>query len=200
MTKAIEWMMKDRRLRYAAAFLIPFLVLVSMTIIPVMTSILGTEIVIKTIPYDPRDIFRGDYVVLNYEINVIKNEFISEEIKELGDPEDEYSYYDELKTKDIYVILKEVDGVHVIESAVLKKPKKGIYLKGKYDYTVGSWDQKTSKRITEGIRVDYTLDKFFVSENTGKDLEELSRKGELYAKIKIYRGYSLLVDVFEKLE
>ena len=29
----------------------------------------GTEVVLATVPVDPRDIFRGDYVVLRYEIS-----------------------------------------------------------------------------------------------------------------------------------
>ena len=29
----------------------------------------GQKILLKTIPLDPRDLFRGDYVVLNYEIS-----------------------------------------------------------------------------------------------------------------------------------
>ncbi|MDI7863935.1 GDYXXLXY domain-containing protein [Rhizobiaceae bacterium n13] len=31
----------------------------------------GTEILLKTVPVDPRDLLRGDYVVLNYEISTI---------------------------------------------------------------------------------------------------------------------------------
>src|SRR5688500_4585292 len=30
---------------------------------------LGTEVILATVPVDPRDLFRGDYVVLNYEIS-----------------------------------------------------------------------------------------------------------------------------------
>jgi len=30
---------------------------------------LGTEVVLQTVPVDPRDLFRGDYVVLTYEIS-----------------------------------------------------------------------------------------------------------------------------------
>lgn len=31
----------------------------------------GTEIRLRTVPVDPRDLFRGDYVVFNYPINVV---------------------------------------------------------------------------------------------------------------------------------
>ena len=32
----------------------------------------GEEVILKVIPYDPRDFLRGDYVTLNYEINNIE--------------------------------------------------------------------------------------------------------------------------------
>ena len=31
----------------------------------------GDEILLKTLPVDPRDLFRGDYVILRYEIGTI---------------------------------------------------------------------------------------------------------------------------------
>ena len=31
----------------------------------------GTEVVLKTAPIDPRDLLRGDYVILNYEISSV---------------------------------------------------------------------------------------------------------------------------------
>lgn len=46
----------------------------------------GTEVILKTEPVDPRDLFRGDYVVLNYEISTLDLEEIPVE-----DPYFEYN-------------------------------------------------------------------------------------------------------------
>ncbi|WP_432403275.1 GDYXXLXY domain-containing protein [Wukongibacter sp. M2B1] len=43
--------------------------------------------------------------------------------------------------------------------------------------------------------MDYTLDKYFVPKNTGKELEEKVRAGEALAKIKVYKGYPLLEEI-----
>jgi uncharacterized membrane-anchored protein len=72
-------LIERRGFRYLASFFILFLILISMTVEPITTNILGEEIFIKTKPLDPRDIFRGDYVQLNYEINDINLEKLDEE-------------------------------------------------------------------------------------------------------------------------
>lgn len=49
------------------------LVLVLFALVEQRAQILrgGTEIRLKTVPIDPRDLFRGDYVVLNYPISTV---------------------------------------------------------------------------------------------------------------------------------
>jgi uncharacterized membrane-anchored protein len=42
------------------------------------------------------------------------------------------------------------------------------------------------------------LDKYFVPEGTGKSLEEFSHKGNLLAKIKVYKGYGQLIKIEAK--
>ena len=56
-------------------------------------------------------------------------------------------------------------------------------------------EEKYQRVETRGIKVGYTLDKYYVPENTGMALEEASRKGEMVAKVKVYNGYSLLKEV-----
>ena len=34
-----------------------------------LTIVTGTTVLLETVPVDPRDIFRGDYVTLNYAIS-----------------------------------------------------------------------------------------------------------------------------------
>jgi len=44
------------------------------------TLLTGKEVLLKTVPVDPRYFLRGDYVILNYEIAQISNENIREYI------------------------------------------------------------------------------------------------------------------------
>lgn len=183
---------KKKSFKYIVVFLVQFLILISMTIQPIMTSVLGTEILIKTQPFDPRDVFRGDYVQLSYEINDIPLDLLDEEILKLRKGKEEYSAFQDLVGKDLYIILKKEDKFYSVDKVTLEKPKEGVFLEGKYSYPI--WDETKQGNVT-GIRVEYTLDKYFVPENTGKDLEEAARKGEVVAKVKIYKGYSLLKEI-----
>jgi uncharacterized membrane-anchored protein len=177
--------------KYAVAILLPIIILMSMTVKPLITYYKGQEIIIETSPYDPRDIFRGDHVILNYKINEIDINKVPKEFKEENN-------YSELRGKRLYAVLKKVGNYYEVDYATFEKPKGKLYLNCRYNFTVWDDEVKSETKLPniKAISVSYNLDKFFVPENTGKDLEELSRKGSLTAKIKVWNGYSYLVDIF----
>lgn len=168
---------------------IPLLILVSMTVTPLLTLAYGQQIMIKTRPVDPRDVFRGDHVILSYDINEISIEKAPAVFKD----EDQWQ---KLYLKPLYVVLKKEGDYHVVESAVFEKPKDGIYLKAYFQSPV--WSQTAvyqgDQNIT-GIQVTYNLDQYFVPENTGTSLEVLSQRGQLNAWIKVWNGYATLVEI-----
>lgn len=45
------------------------------------------------------------------------------------------------------------------------------------------------------VDIDYNLDKFFVPENTGIELEEATRKGKAIATVKVRDGKAILTHV-----
>lgn len=182
-----------RSFKYFIAFLIPFLILIAMISRPLLTTYLGSELIIKTKPVDPRDLFRGDYVSLSYEINDIDFTLLDSNLQSRLDPND-YTSFDFLNQEKIYVILEAYENYYRVHSASIDKPNQKLYLIAKYQYPI--WGNETPSKYN-GISVRYNLDKYFVPENTGQSLEEKSREGALFAKIKIYKGYSLLVDIIE---
>ncbi|MCY6484137.1 GDYXXLXY domain-containing protein [Clostridium aestuarii] len=186
-------LIQRRGFKYLASFFILFFILTSMTVRPIMTNMLGEEILIKIKPLDPRDLFRGDYVQLNYEINDIDSEKLDKEILKLKG-ENEYYPFEALKENKLYVSLKKNVKSYEVDKVTLKKPKEGVFLKGKYEYSL--WHNNKKDKL-DGIRVKYTLDKYFVPENTGEELEEKARKGEVFAKIKVYKGYSYLKEIVD---
>lgn len=183
---------KSRKFRYLAAFIAMVVILLSMTIQPMLTKSMGKEIMIKTKPLDPTDVFRGDYVILNYEINEIPDEKLGEDILAYRSNKDEYNPYEDLRGKNIYVTLKKNGDYYEVDKATLYKPKEDIYLKAKYYHSL--FLQNMSNKAS-GIVVNYRLDNYYIPENTGKELEEKSSKGELLAKIKVYKGYGLLTEI-----
>ena len=97
----------------------------------------GQTIVLATTPVDPFDPFRGQYLVINYEISVIP--FITG--AESGD--------------DIFVILnKDETGVYRYNTTSLNKPQNGIFIKGTIKSIYGN-----------NINVKYGIEQYFFEKN-----------------------------------
>ncbi|AEG60381.1 GDYXXLXY domain-containing protein [Desulforamulus ruminis] len=168
----------DNKRKYFIASLIPILILLGLCIKPLATLWLGQEILLQTAPYDPRDLLRGDHVVLNYQISDIPVSRFPAEFQK-----------DSFQNKDLYVVLKKTGNHYDVDSIQIKEPETGYYLKGKIQYITKNQEGQ------DVAHVDYSLDKFFVPENTGTELEEKSRQGELTARVKVFKGYAYLIQV-----
>ena len=160
---------------------VPVLILLGMCFNPLYTLINGEEITLQTKPVDPSDLFRGDYVTLRYEAEEVPKQLVDEKVLA------------QLKegrgNLDVYVLLKEKKGIHSPVKVTLDKPNMGVFLKGKLEYI----DKNTDG--TEVARIQYSLDKYFVEDNTGTDWEKASTKGEILAKVKVHNGYAVLKDI-----
>lgn len=169
-----------KRNTFVLAVTIPLLILLAMTVKPLATVLYGKEILLQTRAVDPNDLFRGDYVSLAYQISDVPKEMLPESVKNYTEKP--------AKNFNLYVSLKQEGQFYVIDSISEKKPNDGVYLKGRlryYDYY----------NIPDTVYVDYTLDKYFVKQGSGQELEEKSRKGELTGKAKVLNGYAILTGV-----
>lgn len=98
----------------------------------------GRSVLLKTVPVDPRDIFRGDYLALTYDISSIK----------------ETGHHD--LNQEIFVILKKGDPYWSVSYVSDKMPKvsgEQVALKGKIDCL-----------LQDQIHVHYGLEQYFVAE------------------------------------
>ncbi|MFH1259608.1 MAG: GDYXXLXY domain-containing protein [Elusimicrobiota bacterium] len=127
----------------------------------------GKQVLLKTVPVDPRDLFRGDYVVLRYEISSLDLNKISA---------DNSSFQNGDK---IYLALKEENGYGVPLKIYKNIRDDGkLYLKG----TV-----KNVYHVYHGYQnliVDYGIENYFVPEGKGKEIERYRGK-RLEVKIAI---------------
>ena len=116
----------------------------------------GKIIHLRTAPIDPRDMFRGDYVRLNYEISRIPvNKII-----------DTNSTNELKKGAKIYVILKEgPNGLYEMVNASVKKPDEGFYLRGRIPYEY--------KHLRPGnpLWINYGIEAYFVQQGKGRKIE-----------------------------
>jgi uncharacterized membrane-anchored protein len=176
--------MSNRAKQLLLACVVPVVLLLGMTVTPLYTLLIGDEILLQTVPVDPSNLFRGDYVALQYEAEEIPRDLVDKDVVS----KIEAGEYD-LK---VYVHLKKKDGIHSPIKVSLNKPVKGIYLKGKLEYLGSNDEQKSVAYLT------YSLDKYFLEDNTGLEWEEASSKGEILAKVKVKNGYAYLVDIQKK--
>ncbi len=121
----------------------------------------GDEILLKTQPVDPRDLFRGDYVILRYDISTISTDTLT------------YQGSDFKEDDKIYVLLNVNDQkIGTLNNIDKNKPSGGIFIEG----TVKSaYDNR--------LNVEYGIESYFVPEGKGKEIER--NLGKIYTKIAV---------------
>lgn len=169
----ISYKRLDERKKYLVAMVIPAVCLLLLIIPWQIVSMLGSEIMLKTVPVDPRDFFRGDYVRLNFEINRA--------------PKALYQGAQDLNNRErpVFVVLKKQDTYAGIDYITDTRPSKDTtYLEAKGKSYAGG-----------EIILDYGFDRFFVEENTGLQYETAVRKSKVYGSFKVLRGKAVLTEL-----
>jgi len=177
--------------KHLIAILIPVFILLGMTVLPLKTLFWGTEIILETRPVDPTDLFRGDYVILSYKIEEIDMDMVDTALQQKL-TEMSFPY-----NKELYVVLKQENDVYVADVVSEAKPLNShLYLKAYFRYVITEPFRDSSEKPK--VVVSYNIDKYFVPENTGTQLEDAARKGDLLTKVKISNGYAMLTEVYPR--
>lgn|SRR5262245_61558916 len=155
-------------------------ILIGMIVLDGLPLVLGERVKLKVVPVDPRDIFRGDYVVLSYEFSQFDSATFS------GRPSrSRMNWYDaEWADRVVFVSLKPVGDHHEAGVKSLKPPSSGPYLRG----TLSShWPG----------RFEYGIEAYYVQEGEGRRLEQLIRRRQLMAEVAVWHGQAKLVRLIE---
>ncbi len=128
----------------------------------------GREIVAEVIPVDPRDLFRGDYVILGYAFG--RSQVPVREGTRRGDR--------------VYVTLREraPEQWEVVSAAADRRPPpdpSDVVLAGIVDYIYETQGQPPKAQIRYGI------ESYFVPEGTGRALEQKVRDGKISAVLAV---------------
>jgi len=112
----------------------------------------GEPVYLRTAPVDPRDIFRGDYVRLDYELAQLDSEMLS----------------DELRTDEFRVIYAGLEtderGVAYMSKLGFEKPD-GVFIKGYLNDNGSSWRNRG--------RIKFGIEKYFVEQGEGISIEKI---------------------------
>lgn len=98
---------------------------------------------LKTLPVDPRDLLRGDYMILNYEIS--RPGRAPKPAGGIGGGE-------------VFVVLKPAGEHHVVDEILSEEPA---------DDDARLWVRANAWGTPDNLRLDYGIERFFVPEGRG---------------------------------
>ncbi|MCX5920907.1 MAG: GDYXXLXY domain-containing protein [Candidatus Melainabacteria bacterium] len=119
----------------------------------------GKEVLLKTVPVDPRDLFKGDYVTLSYDINAI-------DLRKITVDKPSFKEGDL-----VFVTLDTTDSTHIAKPIKFSHtaPKGDLlFIQGKVNYS------------TEIMHITYEdIERYYVPEGTGGVIEQARGKSVL---------------------
>jgi uncharacterized membrane-anchored protein len=139
------------RKTFIKAMLVPAIILIGFIGYNYYTLTQGHEILLKTVPVDPSDLFRGEYVNLRYEISTI----------DLSRTPYDMSFN---SGEDVFAVLYKSDKFWLVNRVGHQKPplqRNEICIQG-----------KVSSSYENRINVDWGIESYFVPEGKGRDIEQ----------------------------
>ncbi|GLR88729.1 GDYXXLXY domain-containing protein [Bradyrhizobium iriomotense] len=153
---------------FAAAALIQFALLAVMIIDRVQILRDGAEIALQTRPVDPRDLLRGDYVRLAYDISEVPSGPLQDQPAGARNP----IVFVKL-TPDRDGLYKAVS-VHA-KAVPVTSPE--VLIRGRVTY--GTNCGPDSRAFCTALRINYNLERYFVPEGEGLKLEQARDRRKL---------------------
>lgn len=143
----------------AVAILFQFTILTGIYVSAAIPLWIGTEIKVKTVPVDPRSMFRGNYARLSYDFSRVEtSEFSGSEVMRNGEV--------------VYIVLApSSDGLYEFSAAAIEKPTSGIFLRGRVE------NNRWSRDGVRHFRINYGIEAFFAPKEKALEMERKLRNG-----------------------
>jgi uncharacterized membrane-anchored protein len=136
------------------------LLLVLGMLTPALTAKIGAqEITLRTAPVDPRDLLRGNYLTLSYDVSTVKA--AGAELNTAGQL--------------AYLPVRQVGEIWTGDQATEAQPEGGVYLRGRVVY-------KQDGRV----RINFGIERFYLSE--GAAAQNNRATAGLLARVTVGRG------------
>jgi len=156
------------------------------------TRATGDEILLRSVPVDPRSMFRGNYARVRYEISDVSVNLTEAQMT----PRVPKSGLN--PNQKIYVVVvPDKDGVHKFQSASVAKPE----VQGDARVIAGRTEKSctllVAPDLTAGCRVRYGIEAWFAPKADALELERQFAKGAL-AKVRVTNsGRAALMGIVE---
>ena len=128
----------------------------------------GTEVKLLTRPIDPRDLLRGDYVVLGYDISQVPSGALFKQPSASRNPV-------------VYVKLApKPDGLYEavsVHTTAVPVSSPEVLIRGRVTYGAGCVPDGLS--FCDKLQIRYNLEKYFVPQGEGKKLEDARNQRKL---------------------
>ena len=160
------WQRIPKAVPFGAAVLLQCGLLMLMVVDRVQILREGREVTLQTRPVDPRDLLRGDYVTLGYDISQLQAGALA------GQPMAERNPIVFVKlAPDANGVYQPVS-VHA-EPVTVAAPE--VLIRGRVAYSCGS----TSRIFCDKLTIRYGLESYFVPEGEGRKLEQARNQQKL---------------------
>lgn len=160
--RVIDWVKSRERVVLALAVVMHLGVLLTIVGMRLLMLHAGETVLLRVVPVDPRDLLRGEYVILGYEFSQIPPEGIE---GLAGPPE-------RSQGQTVYVpLVTEEDGIHWKGGRITaERPTTGTFLRGK---------------VTGWRGVEFGIESYFVEEGEGLAYERAIQNKRLFAEVAV---------------
>ena len=166
MRDLLGWLKARERKVLKIAVAAQLLVLVAMIALRSLPLVTGQTVLVRVQPVDPRDLLRGDYVILSYDFSRVPPEGVE------GLSETEYRKRSKREGRTVYVpLVPDTNRTHWrAEKVTLVKPASGPFLKG---------------HMERHGSLKFGIEAYYVQEGTGRRYEQAIRDRHLTAELAV---------------
>jgi uncharacterized membrane-anchored protein len=159
----LDWLKARERKILLLTVMAQLVLLLGMIAVRSVPLVTGKTVLVRVQPVDPRDMFRGDYVILSYPFSRTSPELVQ------GLPASEWGKW---RGRPVYVpLVPDSDRVHWrADKLTVVKPESGVFLKG---------------QMSQYGRLEFGIESYYVQEGTGHRYEQAIRDRKLSAELAV---------------
>jgi uncharacterized membrane-anchored protein len=162
----LSWLKGRERKVLLVTVIAQIVILLGMIAVRAIPLLTGRTVLVRVQPVDPRDLFRGDYVILSYAFSRVPQQGIE------GLSEKERGSWTKMEGRTVYVPLvpDSVPGHWRGDKATVVKPASGPFLKG---------------QIPRYGPIQFGIESYYVQEGAGHQYEQAIRNRKLSAELAV---------------